>query len=188
MHKYLDKLLDLQQNDLLYSHTNYIYITNKIIETYGRNKDLDRFIVNCDYTETIINFGRNKDLDSFHGWNDNNICAVLRNGRYREIKHFLYDKNCNVEYSLAIAKTGIDRYIKSLLYDNILQEHIWEWYVIQEITKHCSKKDLDYIMNKYKENSIKICIAERGYDDHINLLLSEKNHSDIRKIALSLIK
>lgn len=188
LHKYLDKLLDLQQNDLLYSHTNYIYITNKIIETYGRNKDLDRFIVNCDYTETIINFGRNKDLDSFHGWNDNNICAVLRNGRYREIKHFLYDKNCNVEYSLAIAKTGIDRYIKSLLYDNILQEHIWEWYVIQEITKHCSKKDLDYIMNKYKENSIKICIAERGYDDHINLLLSEKNHSDIRKIALSLIK
>ena len=166
LHKYLDKLLDLQQNDLLYSHTNYIYITNKIIETYGRNKD----------------------LDSFHGWNDNNICAVLRNGRYREIKHFLYDKNCNVEYSLAIAKTGIDRYIKSLLYDNILQEHIWEWYVIQEITKHCSKKDLDYIMNKYKENSIKICIAERGYDDHINLLLSEKNHSDIRKIALSLIK
>ena len=188
LHKYLDKLLDLQQNDLLYSHTNYIYITNKIIETYGRNKDLDRFIVNCDYTETIINFGRNKDLDSFHGWNDNNICAVLRNGRYREIKHFLYDKNCNVEYSLAIAKTGIDRYIKSLLYDNILQEHILEWYVIQEITKHCSKKDLDYIMNKYKENSIKICIAERGYDDHINLLLSEKNHSDIRKIALSLIK
>lgn len=63
-----------------------------------------------------------------------------------------------------------------------------ELHLIQEIAKHCSKKDLDYIMNKYKEDLIKMEIAERGYDDHINLLLSEKNHSDIRKIALSLIK
>lgn len=74
LHKYLDKLLDFQIKDK--DTEQYINLINKIIKTYGRNKDLDRFIVNCDYTETIINFGRNKDLDSFHGWNDNNICTI----------------------------------------------------------------------------------------------------------------
>lgn len=184
LHKYLDKLLDFpirNQNQ----HNNLV---NKIIETYGRNKDLDKYVRNYYSVETVVNIGRNKDLDSFSYWEDNIICAVLKNGRYRDVKHFLHDKNCNYLYAMAIVETGIDRYIKTFLYDNLLQCHGYELHIIQEIAKHCSKKDLDYIMDKYKEDLIKIEIAERGYDDHIKLLLSEKNYSDIKHIAFSMIK
>lgn len=171
LHKYLDKLLDLPLNDL----SNCIHVTNKIIETYGRNKDLDRFLSNYYNEETVINFGRNKDLDIFRHWDENIICAVLKHGRYKEIKHFIYDKNCSLQFAITIVQTGIDRYIKTLLYDNHLQCHGYELHLIQEIAKHCSKKDLDYIMNTYKEDSIKIEIAERGYDDHLDILEKENN-------------
>ena len=190
LHQYLDKLLELPYN-------NYSYAINKTIETYGRNKDLDRFLWHDYSAEIIVNFGRNKDLDLLYTCDDNVICAALRNGRYKDIKHFLYDKHCNIRCIIAIIKTEIDQYIKIFLYDNILQEHICELSAIKEIAKHCNKKDLDYIVNKYKDNpimneykdnSIKIAIAERGYDDHIRLLLSEKNDSDIRKIASSMIE
>jgi hypothetical protein len=188
LHKYLDELLDLPQNDLSYPHNSYINVINKIIRTYGRNKDLDRFLSNYYSGETVINFGRNKDLDSFKCWDENIICAALKNGRYKEIKHFIYDKNCNLQFAIAIVQSGIDRYIKTLLYDNHLQCRGYERLLISEIAKHCSKKDLDYIMNTYKEDYIKIEIAERGYDDHIELLLSEKYYSDIKYIAFSMIK
>lgn len=188
LHKYLDELLNLQQNDLSYSHNDDIYVTNKIIETYGRNKDLDRFLSNYYHVETVINFGRNKDLDIFRHWDENIICAVLKHGRYKEIKYFIYDKNCSLQFAITVVQTEIDRYIKTLLYDNHLQCHGYELHLIQEIAKHCSKKDLDYIMNKYKEDLIKMEIAERGYDDHIELLLSEKNCSDIKEMAYHLIK
>lgn len=188
LHKYLDELLDLPQNDLSYPHNSYINVINKIIRTYGRNKDLDRFLSNYYSGETVLNFGRNKDLDSFKCWDENIICAALKNGRYKEIKHFIYDKNCNLQFAIAIVQTGIDRYIKTLLYDNHLQCHGYELHVIQEIAKHCSKKDLDYIIDKYKEDLIKIEIAERGYDDHINLLLSKKKSLDVKEIASSMIK
>ena len=171
LHKYLDELLNLKQNDLSYS-----------------NKDLDRFLSNYYHVETVINFGRNKDLDIFRHWDENIICAVLKHGRYKEIKHFIYDKNCSLQFAITIVQTGIDRYIKTLLYDNHLQCHGYELHLIQEIAKHCSKKDLDYIIDKYKEDLIKMEIAERGYDDHIELLLSEKNCSDIKEMAYHLIK
>ena len=188
LHKYLDELLNLQQNDLSYFHNDDIYVTNKIIETYGRNKDLDRFLSNYYHVETVINFGRNKDLDIFRHWDENIICAVLKHGRYKEIKHFIYDKNCSLQFAITIVQTGIDRYIKTLLYDNHLQCHGYKLHLIQEIAKHCSKKDLDYIIDKYKEDLIKMEIAERGYDDHIKRLLSEKNCSDIKEMAYHLIK
>lgn len=93
-----------------------------------------------------------------------------------------------MQFAITIVKTGIDCYIKTLLYDNHLQCHGYELHLIQEIAKHCSKKDLDYIIDKYKEDLIKMEIAERGYDDHIELLLSEKNCSDIKEMAYHLIK
>lgn len=112
----------------------------------------------------------------------------MKHGRYKEIKYFIYDKNCSLQFAITVVQTEIDRYIKTLLYDNHLQCHGYELHLIQEIAKHCSKKDLDYIIDKYKEDLIKIAIAERGYDDHINLLLSEKNCSDIKEMASSMIK
>ena len=127
-------------------------------------------------------------MDSLSSSDDNVICAILKNGRYKDVKHFLYDKNCYFKFAIAIVETGINRYIKTFLYNNILQCHGYELHVIQEIAKHCEKKDLDYIMNKYKEDFIKIEISKRGYDDHIKLLLSEKNYSDIKHIAFSMIK
>lgn len=192
LHKYLDKLLyksSITTNkDLIYAENQYNYIANKIIKTYGRNKDLNKFLSNYFCKEAVISFGRNKDLDSFGSCDNNAICSFIQNGRYKDIKHFLYNKDCYFQFLIAIAKTGIDRYMKTFLYDNILQNNDYKLLVIQEVAKHCSKKDLDYIMNTYKEDSIKMVIAERGYDDHIKTLLSETNYSDIKEIAYHLIK
>ena len=192
LHKYLDKLLNEvlkpTRNGISPSYNQNIYIINKIIKIYGRNKDLNRFLLFDECKEIIANFGRNKDLDSLSSSDDNVICAILKNGRYKDAKYFLYDKDCDFRHAISIVKTGIDSYIKTFLYDNILQCHGYELHIIQEIAKHCSKKDLDYIMDKYKEDLIKMEIAERGYDDHIKLLLSEKNYTDIKEMAYHLIK
>ena len=179
VHKYLDEIITEYTN----GETKYEDIVSLIIREYGRNKDLDFFVNDDDGSlmqKEVLNIGRPQDLDF--------ICAVLKHGRYKEIKHFIYDKNCILQFAITIVQTGIDRYIKTLLYDNHLQCHGYELHLIQEIAKHCSKKDLDYIIDKYKEDLIKMEIAERGYDDHIELLLSEKNCSDIKEMAYHLIK
>lgn len=131
VHKYLDEII----TEYINGETKYEDMVSLIIREYGRNKDLDKFLSNYYHVETVINFGRNKDLDIFRHWDENIICAVLKHGRYKEIKHFIYDKNCSLQFAITIVQTGIDRYIKTLLYDNHLQCHGYKLHLIQEIIK-----------------------------------------------------
>ena len=136
--KYLDNLID--NNDSSYDNENIISIANLGIPKY-----LDKI----------------QQKDKFDNYYE--IKAVLKNGRNKDIKKFIENK----EYSEIIAKTGIDKYLDKL----ITSKNI---YILSEISGIGRKKDLDILIKLPYETILSI-VAYHGYDEHLDVLVHDES-------------
>lgn len=136
--KYLDILID--NNDSSYDNDNIISIANLGIPKY-----LDKI-------------SQKEKFDNYY-----EIKAVLKNGRNKDIKKFIENK----EYSEIIAKTGIDKYLDKL----ITSKNI---YILSEISGIGRKKDLDILIKLPYETILSI-VAYHGYDEHLDVLVHDES-------------
>lgn len=161
--KYLDNLIKLDVlKDL--SRFSVKYLHNKYLDYLVENDD------SCYDNEIIVyiaNLGIPKYLDKIQQKDkfDNyyEIKAVLKNGRNKDIKKFIENK----EYSEIIAKTGIDKYLDKL----ITSKNI---YILSEISGIGRKKDLDILIKLPYETILSI-VAYHGYDEHLDVLVHDES-------------
>lgn len=158
--------------DILVKSNQLKYLPKFAIK-YLHNKYLDILIDNddnsCDNENviSIANLGIPKYLDKISQKEkfDNyyEIRAVLLNGRNKDIKKFINNK----EYAEIIAKTGIDKYLDKL----ITSKNI---YILSEVSGIGRKKDLDILVNSPYETILSI-VAYHGYDEHLDVLVNDKS-------------
>lgn len=158
--------------DTLIKFNQFKYLPEFTIR-YLHNKYLDNLIDNddnsCDNENiiSIANLGIPKYLDKISQKEkfDNyyEIRAVLLNGRNKDIKKFINNK----EYAEIIAKTGIDKYLDKL----ITSKNI---YILSEVSGIGRKKDLDILVNSPYETILSI-VAYHGYDEHLDVLVNDKS-------------
>lgn len=158
--------------DILVKSNQLKYLPKFVIK-YLHNKYLDILIDNddnsCDNENviSIANLGIPKYLDKISQKEkfDNyyEIRAVLLNGRNKDIKKFIKNK----EYAEIIAKTGIDKYLDKL----ITSKNI---YILSEVSGIGRKKDLDILVNSPYETILSI-VAYHGYDEHLDVLVNDKS-------------
>lgn len=155
------------------------YIKHMIIEKYGRNKDLNRFINDYDFfiRSKVAKIGRPQDLDYLINDHDNEVVRnVLLNGRFKDIDKYIYTDN----YLLEIINTKIDRYL-----DFIRKNKKINGFLTNYIIDIGRKKDLDYfIKNEKLCKSQKMAIIRHGHEEHLKIL--KENDEDIKKLILSL--
>jgi len=158
--------------DILVKSNQLKYLPKFAIK-YLHNKYLDILIDNddnsCDNENviSIANLGIPKYLDKISQKEkfDNyyEIRAVLLNGRNKDIKKFINNK----EYAEIISKTGIDKYLDKL----IISKNI---YILSEIAGIGRKKDLDMLV-KLPYETIQSIVASHGYDEHLDVLVHDKS-------------
>ena len=158
--------------DILVKSNQLKYLPKFAIK-YLHNKYLDILIDNddnsCDNENviSIANLGIPKYLDKISQKEkfDNyyEIRAVLLNGRNKDIKKFINNK----EYAEIISKTGIDKYLDKL----IISKNI---YILSEIAGIGRKKDLDMLVKSPYE-TIQSIVAYHGYDEHLDVLVHDKS-------------
>lgn len=158
--------------DILVKSNQLKYLPKFAIK-YLYNKYLDILIDNddnsCDNENviSIANLGIPKYLDKISQKEkfDNyyEIRAVLLNGRNKDIKKFINNK----EYAEIISKTGIDKYLDKL----IISKNI---YILSEIAGIGRKKDLDMLVKSPYE-TIQSIVASHGYDEHLDVLVHDKS-------------
>ena len=158
--------------DILIKFNQFKHLPEFTIK-YLHNKYLDNLIDNddnsCDNENiiSIANLGIPKYLDKISQKEkfDNyyKIRAVLLNGRNKDIKKFINNK----EYAEIIAKTGIDKYLDEL----ITSKNI---YILSEVSGIGRKKDLDILVNSPYETILSI-VAYHGYDEHLDVLVNDKS-------------
>ena len=158
--------------DILVKSNQLKYLPKFAIK-YLHNKYLDILIDNddnsCDNENVISieNLGIPKYLDKISQKEkfDNyyEIRAVLLNGRNKDIKKFINNK----EYAEIISKTGIDKYLDKL----IISKNI---YILSEIAGIGRKKDLDMLVKSPYE-TIQSIVAYHGYDEHLDVLVHDKS-------------
>lgn len=136
--KYLDILID--NNDSSYDNENIISIANLGIPKY-----LDKI-------------SQKEKFDNYY-----EIRAVLSNGRNKDIKKFIDNK----EYTEIIAKTGIDKYLDKLISSKNI-------YILSEISGIGRKKDLDILVNSPYE-TIQSIVAYHGHDEHLDVLVHDES-------------
>lgn len=153
--------------------TNELKYFPKFAIKYLHNKYLDILIDNddCSYDNeniiSIVNLGIPKYLDKilqkekFDNYYE--IRAVLLNGRNKDIKKFINNK----EYAEIIAKTGIDRCLDKL----VTSKNI---YILSEIAGIGRKKDLDILVKSPYETILSI-VAYNGYDEHLDVLVHDES-------------
>lgn len=155
------------------------YIKHMIIEKYGRNKDLNRFINDYDFfiRSKVAKIGRPQDLDYLINDHDNEVVRnVLLNGRFKDIDKYIYTDN----YLLEIINTKIDRYL-----DFIRKNKKINGFLTNYIIDIGRKKDLDYfIKNEKLCKSQKMAIIRHGHEEHLKKL--KKNDEDINELILDL--
>lgn len=160
--KYLDNLIkldvlkDLSRFSVKYLHNKYL---DNLIDNDDNSCDNENII-------SIANLGIPKYLDKIlqkdKFTNYYEICAVLLNGRKKDIEKFI-----NKEYSEIIAKTGIDKYLDKL----ITSKNI---YILSEVSGIGRKKDLDILVNSPYE-TILSTVAYHGNDEHLDVLVHDKS-------------
>lgn len=154
--------------DILVKSNQLKYLPKFAIK-YLHNKYLDILIDNDDNENviSIANLGIPKYLDKISQKEkfDNyyEIRAVLLNGRNKDIKKFINNK----EYAEIISKTGFDKYLDKL----IISKNI---YILSEIAGIGRKKDLDMLVKSPYE-TIQSIVAYHGYDEHLDVLVHDKS-------------
>ena len=158
--------------DILVKSNELKYLPKFAIK-YLHNKYLDILIDNddnsCDNENiiSIANLGIPKYLDKIQQKEKFDNCyeirAVLLNGRNKDIKKFVNDK----QYSEIIAKTGIDKYLDKLISSKNI-------YVLSEISSIGRKNDLD-ILVKSPYETIRSIVAYHGFSEHLDMLVHDKS-------------
>lgn len=170
---YLDILIKNEKNNA------EDFVKNRIIQKYGRNKDLNHFINDYDfYTRSnIAQVGRQQDLNYLINDHDNKVIRdVLLNGRFKDIDKYIHNDN----YLLEIINTKIDKYL-----DFIIKNKKINGFLTNYIIDIGRKKDLDYfIKNEKLCKSQRMAIIRHGHEEHLKIL--KENDEDIKKLILSL--
>ena len=155
------------------------FIKHMIIQKYGRNKDLNRFINDYDFFQRInvAKFGRHQDLDILiNDCRDEVVNEVLLNGRFKDIDKYID----NDIYLKQIINTKIDKYL-----DFIIKNKKINGFLTNYIIDIGRKKDLDYfIKNEELSKSQKMAIIRHGHEEHLKKL--KENDEDIKGLILSL--
>lgn len=155
------------------------FIKHMIIQKYGRNKDLNRFINDYDFFQRInvAKFGRHQDLDILiNDCRNEVVYEVLSNGRFKDIDKYID----NDIYLKQIINTKIDRYL-----DFIIKNKKINGFLTNYIIDIGRKKDLDYfIKNEELSKSQKMAIIRHGHEEHLKKL--KENDEDIKGLILSL--
>lgn len=155
------------------------FIKHIIIQKYGRNKDLNRFINDYDFFQRInvAKFGRHQDLDILiNDCRDEVVNEVLLNGRFKDIDKYID----NDIYLKQIINTKIDRYL-----DFIIKNKKINGFLTNYIIDIGRKKDLDYfIENEELSKSQKMAIIRHGYEEHLKIL--KEKDEDIKELIITL--
>lgn len=150
------------------------FIKHIIIQKYGRNKDLNRFINDYDFFQRInvAKFGRHQDLDILINDYENEVVKeVLLNGRFKDIDKYID----NDIYLKEIINVKIDRYL-----DFIIKNKKINGFLTNYIIDIGRKKDLDYFIKNEKFcKSQKMAIIRHGHEEHLKIL--KENDEDIKK-------
>ena len=153
----LDKLKDLSRFSVKYLHNEYLDI---LIDNDDNSCDNESVIsiANLGIPKYLDKISQKEKFDNYY-----EIRAVLLNGRNKDIKKFINNK----EYADIIAKTGIDKYLDKL----ITSKNI---YILSEVSGIGRKKDLDILVNLPYETILSI-VAYHGYDEHLDVLVNDKS-------------
>ena len=180
IHKYLDEVIKIQDDDLLIS----------IIRKYGRNKDIEfvkkrynkEYVMNEIFYE-IEDIGRPEDLDFFmENKNSPNatsmIPIILTHARNKDIKKY---KKLTTEEKRMILFSGIDKYL-----DEVMKNKEVEFY--ESVARYGRKKDILVLINSNNKNIIEKLIYN-GDDDCLDMLMDrfidECNINGINSILLT---
>lgn len=165
--------------DMLIENNPDGYIKHMIIQKYGRNKDLNRFINNYDFfiRNNVAKIGRHQDLDVLINDHESEVVnEVLSNGRFKDIDKYID----NDIYLKKIINVKIDKYL-----DYIMKNKKINKFFTNIIINIGRKKDLDYfIENEELSKSQKMAIIRHGHEEHLKIL--KENDKDIKELILSL--
>ena len=165
--------------DMLIKNKPDGYIKHIIIRKYGRNKDLNHFINNDDFSirNNVAKIGRNQDLDILiNDFDDEIVKETISNGRFKDINKYID----NDIYLKEIINVKIDKYL-----DYIMENKEINNFLMNTIINIGRKQDLDYfIENKELSKSQKMAIIRHGHEEHLKKL--KENDEDIDELILSL--